>query len=159
MPPAAILSSRSLFCAPVCTSHSTLRRRICALENTFRVSPPPWCNRHKRKGNLTNYQGRQQELSTALALTRSVLFLYILAMVLHPEAQSKAQAKLDEVIGSERLPHFSDRESLPYIEAIILECLKWRPITPFGFWHASLQEDEYRGYRIPAGSLLIPCTW
>ena len=95
----------------------------------------------------------------ATSQIRFTLFVFLIAMVLHPESQGKAQAELDEVIGSERLPRFNDRGSLPFVEALILECLRWKPITPLGFWHSSLQEDEYRGYRIPAGSLIIPCTW
>lgn len=42
-------------------------------------------------------------------------------MVLHPEIQQKAWRQLDSVIGLGRLPEFSDRESLPYIEHIVQE--------------------------------------
>jgi len=39
---------------------------------------------------------------------------FILAMIQHPEAQKKAQAELDAVVGLDRLPTFADRPSLPY---------------------------------------------
>lgn len=52
-------------------------------------------------------------------------------MVLHPEVQRKAQEELDRVLGG-ALPNFSHRESLPYIEAIVKEVLRWLPVTPSG---------------------------
>ena len=62
----------------------------------------------------------------------SVLHWFFLAMVLYPEAQKKAQEELDAVTEMTRLPEFSDRESLPYVEALCLECLRWNPATPLG---------------------------
>ena len=55
-----------------------------------------------------------------------------MAMVLHPEVQRRAQAELDAVIGADRLPAFEDRESLPYVEAVIREALRWQLVSPLG---------------------------
>lgn len=38
----------------------------------------------------------------------------------------QAQEELDKVVGADRLPDFSDREKLPYIEAVYLETRRWR---------------------------------
>lgn len=35
-------------------------------------------------------------------------------MMLHPEAQKRAQQELDTVVGSDRLPTIADRSSLPF---------------------------------------------
>lgn len=35
-------------------------------------------------------------------------------MILHPEVLRKAQEEIDSVVGSDRMPIFSDRPSLPY---------------------------------------------
>lgn len=51
-------------------------------------------------------------------------------MVLHPAVQEKAQAQLDSVIGMNRLPDFDDISSLPYIEAVLMEIMRWRPVVP-----------------------------
>lgn len=52
-------------------------------------------------------------------------------MLLYPEVQRKAQAELDLIcIG--RLPDFDDYDALPYIEAIVLEALRWNPVVPEG---------------------------
>ncbi|KIM58364.1 hypothetical protein SCLCIDRAFT_28145 [Scleroderma citrinum Foug A] len=51
----------------------------------------------------------------------SAMCAFFLAMTLFPETQKKAQAEIDAVIGTDRLPSYSDRESLPFVEAVIKE--------------------------------------
>ncbi|KAG6329177.1 hypothetical protein ID866_9912 [Astraeus odoratus] len=53
-------------------------------------------------------------------------------MVLNPEVQRRAQAELDSVVGPMRLPNFGDRPSLPYVEAVYRETLRWHPAAPLG---------------------------
>lgn len=57
---------------------------------------------------------------------------FILAMISHPEVVAKAQKEIDTIVGIERLPNFSDRTSLPYIENIMSECLRWAAPVPLG---------------------------
>ena len=52
-------------------------------------------------------------------------------MVLFPEAQKRAQREIDAVVGSDRLPDFSDRPSLPFVEAVLRETLRWHPVVLF----------------------------
>ncbi len=78
---------------------------------------------------------------------------------LHPEALRKAHAELDAVVGPHRLPDFGDRDSLPYVNAIIKESMRWHSALPFGVPHATVADDEFRGYFIPAETMLIPNTW
>jgi cytochrome P450 len=56
----------------------------------------------------------------------------LVAMLLYPGIQKKAQDELDSVIGRERLPTFEDRPRLSFIDAICKEVLRWRPVTPLG---------------------------
>ena len=56
----------------------------------------------------------------------------ILAMALYPEVQKKAQAEIDAVIGSNRLPDSEDRPSLPYLNAVIKEAMRWHLVAPLG---------------------------
>jgi len=53
-------------------------------------------------------------------------------MTISPEIQRNAQAEIDAVVGTERLPALSDRENLPYIEALIKELLRYQPPLPYG---------------------------
>ncbi|KAL4914581.1 cytochrome P450 [Aspergillus aurantiobrunneus] len=91
--------------------------------------------------------------------TVSTLSCFFLAMALYPDVQEKAQAELDRVLGPTTLPTFNDRPRLPYIEAIVKEALRWHPVAPMGIPHMCTQDDEYSGYRIPKGSLILPNIW
>lgn len=53
-------------------------------------------------------------------------------MTLHPEAQRKAQAEIDAIIGPDRLPSLADREDLPYVEALVKEVYRLNPVGPLG---------------------------
>lgn len=53
-------------------------------------------------------------------------------MVLHPEILKRAQDEVDAVVGRLRLPNLNDRQNLPYIDAIVKEVLRWRPVAPLG---------------------------
>ncbi|EKM55883.1 uncharacterized protein PHACADRAFT_144778 [Phanerochaete carnosa HHB-10118-sp] len=95
-------------------------------------------------------------------LTLQMIFtiiVFVLAMLLHPEAQRKAQEELDRVVGRDRLPEMTDRESLPYITAMIKELLRWHTIVPSGAIHKSIVDDWYDGYYIPAGTIVIGNAW
>jgi hypothetical protein len=41
------------------------------------------------------------------------------------------------------VPTFDDCNSLPQIEAFMLECLRWRPVTTLGFAHRALTDIVY----------------
>ena len=58
--------------------------------------------------------------------------VFFLVMMLHPEVQRKAQEEIDRVVGNNTLPDFEDRPSLPYIEAIMKEVLRWFTTGPLG---------------------------
>lgn len=53
-------------------------------------------------------------------------------MAKYPEAQKKAQAELDAIIGPHRLPEFSDRPSIPYVNALVKEAMRWQVVVPLG---------------------------
>lgn len=52
-------------------------------------------------------------------------------MILHPNVARKAHEELDNVLGGGQ-PTFADRDRMPYVSAIVKECLRWRRIGPFG---------------------------
>ncbi|CAE6385703.1 unnamed protein product [Rhizoctonia solani] len=89
----------------------------------------------------------------------AAILLFILAMTLNQHVVAKAQAEIDQVIGQERLPEMSDRESLPYIECVMREVLRWKPVGPIGLPHACMEDDEYQDYFIPKGAVVISNIW
>ncbi|TFK84330.1 cytochrome P450 [Polyporus arcularius HHB13444] len=91
--------------------------------------------------------------------TVSALGSFFLAMVLYPEIQEKARKELDHIIGLHRLPDFSDQPSLPYIDAIVKETLRWNPVVPLDVPHMLTEDDVYNGYYLPKGTLVVANTW
>ncbi|KAK0475230.1 cytochrome P450 [Armillaria novae-zelandiae] len=91
--------------------------------------------------------------------TVSAIATFILGILLNPEAQRKGQAEIDGVLNQERLPTFDDEESMPYVTAIVKEVLRWKNVTPIAIPHLLDVDDVYRGYLLPAGSVVVPNTW
>ena len=80
--------------------------------------------------------------------------MFFHAMIAYPDIQAKAQRGLETVMGNDRLPNFDDRPSLPYIEALLKELLRWRPVLPLCLPHSTREDDIYKGYFIPKGKLI-----
>ncbi|KAJ7871939.1 cytochrome P450 [Mycena leptocephala] len=91
--------------------------------------------------------------------TVSALGTFILAMLAYPEVQKKAQAEIDSLTGGRYLPSFEDEVSLAYISALVKEVIRWESVTPFAVPRSLANEDEYRGYRLPAGSIVVGNAW
>jgi cytochrome P450 len=83
---------------------------------------------------------------------------FCLAMTHYPQFLPMLHEELDRVCG-DRLPVSEDRPQLPFLRAIIRECLRWRPPVPTGIPHYLIQDDEYNGYHIPKGSTIHPLEW
>ncbi|KAJ8503632.1 hypothetical protein ONZ45_g10684 [Pleurotus djamor] len=81
------------------------------------------------------------------------------AMALNPEVQARAQAEIDRVVGSQRMPVIADKSELPYVNAVIKETMRWRPIVPLTLGRRSADDDLYRGFFIPRGAMVVPNVW
>ncbi|KIY48576.1 cytochrome P450 [Fistulina hepatica ATCC 64428] len=75
----------------------------------------------------------------------STLTTFIILMAMYPGVQRKVQAELDRVLGGDRLPHFSDHESLPIA-----------PAFPLVIPRMTMEDDVCNGYFIPKGTIVIP---
>ncbi|KAG2038735.1 cytochrome P450 [Suillus americanus] len=91
--------------------------------------------------------------------TTSTLVTFTLAMVLYPDVQRRAQAEIESVVGGDRLPTFEDRASLPYVESVLRETLRWHPVGPIGIAHATSSDDIFNGYFIPKGATVVSNIW
>ncbi|RDB21839.1 hypothetical protein Hypma_010803 [Hypsizygus marmoreus] len=91
--------------------------------------------------------------------TISTIASCILAFLANPEALKKAQIEIDSFVAPGQLPDFKDQDSLPYVTAITMEALRWKEVTPLAIPHFLEVDDEYKGYRLPAGSVVLPNAW
>ncbi|RDB19701.1 hypothetical protein Hypma_013169 [Hypsizygus marmoreus] len=87
------------------------------------------------------------------------ILTFMMMMALNPDRQKLAQAEINKIIGTERLPGISDRPNLPYIEATIKEVMRWHPVLPLSIARMSTKDDIYNGYFIPKGTIVIPNVW
>jgi len=74
-----------------------------------------------------------------------------------PDIEKKLHQELDEVLGG-RTPEFADVEKLKYTRAILDETMRLYPPVPI-LSRQALKEDEIRGKKIPAGSLVLIVPW
>ncbi|KAF8885508.1 cytochrome P450 [Infundibulicybe gibba] len=65
--------------------------------------------------------------------TVATIHAFLLAMVLYPDAQRRAQEELDTYVGTGRLPIIDDREDLPFVNAVMKEVMRWHPWLPLLF--------------------------
>ena len=91
--------------------------------------------------------------------TASALDVFVMAMCRFPAVLRQMQDEVDSVCGRDRLPTFDDLPSLPYVNAVVKETLRWRPISAGGFQHKLTEDVEYRGYVLPRGSAVVAPNW
>eukprot|EP00253_Pinus_taeda_P023116 PITA_23116 len=82
-------------------------------------------------------------------------------LVLNPDAQKKAQAELDAVVGRERSVKDSDIPNLPYVQAVVKEALRMHPPGPLLSWARLSTEDVNMGdgMCVPAGTTAMVNMW
>ncbi|XP_062852467.1 cytochrome P450 2U1 [Trichomycterus rosablanca] len=90
--------------------------------------------------------------------TNSILWM-VLYMCLHPDVQEKVQREIDAVVGRGRLPSLTDKGTLPYTEASIMEVQRMTVVVPLSIPHMASKTTEFRGYTIPKGTVILPNLW
>uniref|UniRef100_A0A8C6ULG3 Cytochrome P450, family 17, subfamily A, polypeptide 2 n=1 Tax=Neogobius melanostomus TaxID=47308 RepID=A0A8C6ULG3_9GOBI len=92
--------------------------------------------------------------------TTSTTLLWIIAYMLHhPEVQARAQRELEEQVGLERPVRLSDRTRLPYVEAVIQEGLRIRPVSPVLIPHTALTRTSLGGHPVQPGTRVLVNMW
>ncbi|KAF9461152.1 cytochrome P450 oxidoreductase [Collybia nuda] len=128
------------------------------------IEVPSFTSQMLRKG-LNEYEedvvmwGANSLYGGGTDTTTAALTTFILIMVLYPEVQKKAQAEIDAIVGNDRLPEVDDRPKLPYLEAVLMEVLRYHPIGPMGIPHCVAQDDVYKGMFIPKDSIVLVNLW
>ncbi|KAJ7726985.1 cytochrome P450, partial [Mycena olivaceomarginata] len=82
------------------------------------------------------------------SVTACLLHTFLLACLTQPDVVRKAQAELDQVVG-EDVPGFEHVSRLPY-----RHCAGW-PVTPLAFPHKCDVDQEYKGFKITAGTFIV----
>ena len=88
-------------------------------------------------------------IQAGLETTSTALGWAIYYMLAYPDVQQKIHDELDQKIGSQRGPVLSDKESLPFVEATLLEVLRISTIAPMALEHQTMVDTTVGGYSIP----------
>ncbi|XP_041842138.1 steroid 17-alpha-hydroxylase/17,20 lyase isoform X1 [Melanotaenia boesemani] len=92
--------------------------------------------------------------------TTSTTLLWILAYLLHhPEVQEGVQKELDENVGSERAVSVSDRGHLPYLDCVINEGMRIRPVSPVLIPHTAMTNSSIGGHAVSQGTRVLINMW
>jgi len=83
---------------------------------------------------------------------------FLAIMARNQEIQERAFREISTVVGTNRLPDLTDRQSLPYISAIIQEIQRFNPAVPL-VTHSNSEEDTYKGMRIPKKTWIMANVW
>jgi len=79
----------------------------------------------------------------------------LLILANRPEIQDKVQEELDRVIGVDTRPSVEDQERLPYLNAVILESMRYRTVGPLAIPHKVAKSCEVGGFAIPEGAQVL----
>ncbi|CAL5092911.1 unnamed protein product [Urochloa decumbens] len=81
----------------------------------------------------------------------------------NPTSMSAAAGELNRVVGRERWVAESDLPGLPYIEAVVKETMRLRPVGPLLVPHCAREDTAVvaggGGYDIPAGTRVLVNAW
>lgn len=101
-------------------------RRNCIIDNLLDDYESKGWPQSISQHAFTNLMGEMIE--GGADTTSAQLLTLILAFALNPHVQEKARKEIDAVCGTLRSPLWTDFASLPYINCIIKEGMRWRPI-------------------------------
>ncbi|XP_037936336.1 cytochrome P450 18a1 [Teleopsis dalmanni] len=94
--------------------------------------------------------------SAGMETIKTTLLWINVFMLRNPEVMRRVQDELDQVVGRHRLPSIEDLQYLPVTESTILESMRRSSIVPLATTHSPTRDVEVNGYKIPAGSHVIP---
>ncbi|KAK2835773.1 hypothetical protein Q5P01_016257 [Channa striata] len=88
--------------------------------------------------------------------TATTLHWGLLYMIHHPHIQERVQAEIDAVVGSSRQPSVTDRENMPYTDAVIHEIQRMGNIAPLNVIRMTNKDTVLDKYTIPKGTMILP---
>ena len=89
-------------------------------------------------------------LSAGTDTTTTTLKWCLILLANHPDVQTRLQKEIDSAVPrGERLPSLDDRPRLPFVEAALLEVMRFKTLIPLALPHRTLCETKVEEYSIP----------
>ncbi|XP_051731717.1 cytochrome P450 2J4-like isoform X12 [Ctenopharyngodon idella] len=86
--------------------------------------------------------------------TSTTLYWGLLYMIKYPEIQVKVQEEIDRVVGGSRQPSLSDKDNMPFTNAVIHEIQRIGNIIPINLARAAVEDTQIGQYSIPKGTIV-----
>ncbi|TRY57098.1 hypothetical protein DNTS_023979 [Danionella cerebrum] len=86
--------------------------------------------------------------------TATTLYWGLLFMIKYPEIQAKIHEEIDRVVGDSRQPSLSDKDNMPYTNAVIHEIQRMANIFPINLPRITSEETQMGRYSIPKGTVV-----
>ncbi len=90
--------------------------------------------------------------------TQAAIDVLVSILVNYPDIQEKAYQDIQQAIG-DRIPKCEDRSSLPYVEALVLEGLRYGTVSYLSQPHYNREDIYLDGYLIPKGTMIHANIW
>ncbi|XP_048062346.1 cytochrome P450 2J4-like isoform X1 [Megalobrama amblycephala] len=87
--------------------------------------------------------------------TSTTLYWGLLYMIKYPEIQAKVQEEIDCVVGGSRQPSLSDKDNMPFTNAVIHEIQRIGNIVPLNVVRITVEDTQIGKYSIPKGTPVI----
>ena len=119
-------------------------------------------NRNAKTDIITESDIKGIVLDIVIAATDTTASTLINAFALfltHPKVAKKIQDEIENVVGSLRMPQFSDRDAMPYTMATVYEVLRYTSFAPLALPHRALEDTNFEGHFIEKHSIILPNLW
>lgn len=117
----------------------------------------------KKRGSDPSYFSEWQLTSIIIDLwvagmetTITTMLWGFLLMMKYPEVQTKVQNEIDTVVGRQRTPSMTDKNQMPYTQAVLQEILRVGNILSANFARLVTKDAEIGGYKISKGTHIVP---
>ncbi|CAG9811746.1 unnamed protein product [Chironomus riparius] len=98
---------------------------------------------------LDIFIGGSQTTSTAIDLA-------LMTMVMYPDVQRKCHEEIEKVVNADGvLPSYVDRQKTPYIDAVILEVMRFYCVAPITGPRRTLKDCKLDNYIIPKNTTIL----
>lgn len=79
-------------------------------------------------------------------------------MAANPGYQEEMQKEIDSVLAGGKLA-YENMLNMPFTQACMAETQRIRSVIPTGIPHATTEDVELFGFRIPKGAMIMPFQW
>ncbi|XP_076449011.1 steroid 17-alpha-hydroxylase/17,20 lyase-like [Babylonia areolata] len=91
--------------------------------------------------------------------TTTSLSCFLLILLHHPDIQHRLQQDVDRVVGRSRPPSLADKAHLPYVEAVLMELLRYISHVPLAVPHYTMCDTSVLGRPVPANTTVYINLW